>query len=73
MLYPLKESVDLKAQPYSEIEIDKFNVERAKRIVYCQYCKYSVETRLYAVKCGQCRSFLIEYVLSHFNNGQLDR
>lgn len=67
MNYPDKEP---KEPPYSEISQDGLNTDK-KRKVYCQYCKYSIMTNLFAVKCGQCQSFLLEYVKSHFNNERL--
>jgi len=69
MIYPFKTIEQLKAAPFTELEMAHFNPK--KRKVFCQYCKYAIETNLYGAKCGQCRSFLIEFVKSHFSDGKL--
>lgn len=68
-MYPKKTVDQLKAPPYSEVNQDGLNKERANRLVYCQYCKYSLETNIYGVRCGQCKSFMITYL--GMNNVQL--
>lgn len=70
-MYPHKTVDQLKAPPYSEISQEGLNQDRATKKVYCQYCKYTIQTNLYGAKCGQCQSFLISIVPSHFNNGEL--
>lgn len=67
MTYPSKVP---KAPPFSEVDA---NYTPRMRAVFCQYCKYTIETNLYGAKCGQCKSFLIEYCKSHFPNGLADR
>ncbi len=59
MVYPIKTEDQLLGKPYTEFSMEGLNVDRTKRMVYCQYCKYSIEVILYGAKCGQCRSFLI--------------
>jgi Zn finger protein HypA/HybF involved in hydrogenase expression len=68
MNYPIKVP---KEPPFSEIPQDSLNMERSSRKVYCQYCKYSIEIKLYGAKCGQCKSYLIDYLTSHFTDGKL--
>lgn len=58
MTYPFKISDQLKEKPYSEIDQDKYTPK--ERIVYCQNCRYSININGYGMKCGQCKSFLIE-------------
>lgn len=63
MIYPFKTIDQLKAPPYTELpDTSQILLRETRRIVYCQYCKYSVETILYGAKCGQCHSFLISNV-----------
>lgn len=37
---------------------DAFNMKR--RFVYCQYCKFYIETNLADAQCGKCNSNMIE-------------
>jgi hypothetical protein len=60
----------LKAPPYSDFSQQGLRDDKQMK-VYCQYCKYSIITNLHGAKCGQCKSFLISYLPSHFDNGQL--
>lgn len=66
MNYPDKEPKEL---PFTEMSQNGLNQKNRK--VFCQYCKYSIVTNLFGAQCGQCKSFLIEYVKSNFNDERL--
>lgn len=67
MIYPSKTNEQLKKVPFSDVA-QTGNVDRLKRNVYCQYCKYTISTELMGARCGQCKSYLIDFVKSHFND-----
>lgn len=68
--YPFKEHKDLLSKPYSDINQDKYTLKI--RNVYCQNCHYETSINIYAAKCGQCKSFLIESPrLTNIPNEQL--
>lgn len=55
-------------EPYTNQSLEGINLQAMKRTVYCEHCKYRIQTNLPGAKCGICHSNLINVVKSHFNN-----
>ena len=51
-------------EPYSEYSLEGLNTDKMMRNVYCEYCKYTIETNLRIPKCGICSSPLINLLKS---------
>lgn len=55
-------------EPYTTQSLVGVNLQSMERKVYCEHCKYYIQTNLPGAKCGICHSNLINVVKSHFTN-----